>query len=145
MPENHPPRVYWDDSMLKVLEENDIQLIQAAEAVIEQNFDDQKYNHTVGAAIRAGSGKIYVGINVDGIHGSCAEYIAIGAALSAGERVFSNVVAVYGKDSPHNVLPPCGNCRQMLFDYTPDCLVILKIEDEYRKIKISDLLPYPCI
>jgi cytidine deaminase len=130
--------------MLKMLEESDFALIEAAEAVIERNFDDQKYNHTVGAAIRAGSGKIYTGVNVDGIHGSCAEFIAIGTALTAGERVFNAVVAVYGKEAPHNVLPPCGNCRQMLFDYTPDCMVILKIDGEYRKIKITDLLPYPC-
>jgi cytidine deaminase len=130
--------------MLKMLEENDFALIQAAETVIEQNFDDQKYNHTVGAAIRAGSGKIYTGVNVDGIHGSCAEFIAIGAALTAGERIFNAVIAVYGKESPHNVLPPCGNCRQMLFDYTPDCMVILKVDGEYQKIKITDLLPYPC-
>jgi cytidine deaminase len=130
--------------MSQALDENDLSLVQAAEEVIERDFDDQKYNHTVGAAIRAGSGKIYVGVNVDGIHGSCAEFIAIGAALSAGERIFSDVVAVYGKDAPHQVLPPCGNCRQMLFDYTPDCQVILKIDDQYQKIKVTDLLPFPC-
>ncbi len=123
----------------------DFDLIRAAEAVIEQNFDDKTYNHTVGAAIRAGSGKIYVGVNVDGIHGSCAEFIAIGTAISAGERIFSAVVAVYGKETPHKVLPPCGNCRQMLFDYTPECLVILNVAGEYKEVKVSDLLPYPCV
>jgi cytidine deaminase len=131
-------------SIGKTLEETDFLLIQAAEAVIERNFDDTKYNHTVGAAIRADSGKIYLGVNVDGIHGSCAEFIAIGAALTAGERVFTSIVAVFGKEKPHKVLPPCGNCRQMLFDYTPDCMVILKIDGEYQKIKAIDLLPYPC-
>lgn len=107
--------------MLMALEDPDFELVRAAEAVIEQNFDAVTYHHTVGAAIRAGSGKIYLGINVDGIHGSCAEFIAIGAALSAGERVFHAVVAVYGQEAPHRVLPPCGNCRQMLFEYTPEC------------------------
>ncbi len=131
--------------MLIALEDPDYELVRAAEAVIEQNFDAVTYHHTVGAAIRAGSGKIYLGINVDGIHGSCAEFIAIGAALSAGERVFREVVAVYGKEAPHRVLPPCGNCRQMLFEYTPECLVILNTAGAYNKVKISELLPYPCV
>jgi cytidine deaminase len=125
------------------LDENDWILVKEAEAVIERNYDEQSYNHTVGSAIRASSGKIYLGVNVDGSHGSCAEYIAIGAAITAGERVFDCVVAVYGKEVPHTVLPPCGNCRQMLYELAPDCAVILKIEGVYRKVKIIDLLPYP--
>jgi cytidine deaminase len=130
--------------MLMSLNEADLDLVRAAEAVIERNFDDKKFNHTVGAAIRTQGGKVYLGVNVDGIHGSCAEFIAIGSALTAGERDFACVVAVYGSKHPHDVLPPCGNCRQMLFQYTPDCLVILKVDGEYKKIGIGDLLPYPC-
>jgi cytidine deaminase len=129
--------------MLKPLDENDLDLITAAEAIIERNFDGVKYNHTVGAAVRVRSGQVYLGVNVDGIHGSCAEYIAIGAAITAGERLFDCVVAVYGKAGPHPVLPPCGNCRQMLFDYAPEIQVILQVNGEYCKAKITDLLPYP--
>ncbi len=130
--------------MLLPLTASDFDLLRAAEAAIEKNYDSVKYNHTVGAAIRAG-GQVYTGVNIDGIHGSCAEYIAIGAAITNGERSFDCVVAVYGPQSPHKVLPPCGNCRQMLFDYTPDCFVILQVDGEYRKTKIADLLPYPCL
>jgi cytidine deaminase len=125
------------------LEDNDWILVKEAEAVIERNFDEQRYNHTVGSAIRTSSGKVYLGVNVDGIHGSCAEYIAIGAAITAGERSFECVIAVYGKEAPHTVLPPCGNCRQMLYELTPNCAVILKIDGEYRKVTMSELLPYP--
>lgn len=128
-----------------LIEEQDFELVKAAETVIEKNFDGQKYNHTVGAAVRGLSGNIYVGVNVDGIHGSCAEYIAIGSAITAGERELACVVAVYGQDQPHKVLPPCGNCRQMLYEYTPGCWVILQIDGGYCKVKIEELLPYPCM
>ena len=129
--------------MLLALDEADLALVRAAEAVIEQNFDDKKYNHTVGAAIRTRSGKVYLGVNVDGIHGSCAEFIAMGTAITAGERSIECVVAVYGKEQPHKVLPPCGNCRQMLFEYVPECWVILSVDAKYQKIRVSELLPYP--
>jgi len=131
--------------MLIDLEAQDWALIKTAEAAIEANYDDKKYNHTVGAAIRARNGRVYAGVNVDGIHGSCAEYIAIGSAITAGERDFELVVAVLGDKSPHAVLPPCGNCRQMLFVYTPECMVILQVEGVYKKIRLTELLPYPCL
>lgn len=51
-----------------------------------------------------------------GIHGSCAEYITMGIAISAGERDFETIVAVHEK-APNCVIPPCGNCRQMLYEY----------------------------
>src|SRR5512141_651946 len=111
--------------IVEPLDAADRELVRAAEVVIEKNFDDIKYNRTVGATIRSTTGKVYLGVNVDGIHGSCAEFIAIGAALTAGEREFDCVVAVYGKEEPHKVLAPCGNCRQMLFEYSPACKVIL--------------------
>jgi cytidine deaminase len=130
--------------MLIDLDEIDWALVKAAEAAIEANFDDRKYNHTVGAAVRAANGRVYAGVNCDGIHGSCAEYIAIGAAITAGERDFDLVVAVYGDKAPHAVLPPCGNCRQMLFDYTPGCFVVLQVDGAYKKIPLTELLPYPC-
>ncbi len=53
--------------------------------------------HTVGAALRCKNGKIYTGVNCDGIHGSCAEFTAMGAAITAGEREFDCIVAVTGR------------------------------------------------
>lgn len=89
---------------------------------------------------------MFVGVNLDGIHGSCAEAIALGAAITSGERDFECIVAVYGKEPPHNVLPPCGSCRQLIsiFEYAPENLVILQTEGDYHKIKIDQLLPYSC-
>jgi cytidine deaminase len=55
------------------------------------------------------------------------------------------VVAVYGSAAPHPVLSPCGNCRQMLFEYAPACMVILQVDGQYQKVRIGDLLPFPCV
>ena len=124
------------------LNETDKKLIKIALEVLERNFDDGVYNHTVGCALLCKNGKIYSGVNCDGIHGSCAEYITIGTAISAGEREFDTIVAVHDKQ-PDYVISPCGNCRQMLFDYCPDIKVIVKDDDgEVVKVTVRDLLPF---
>ena len=124
------------------LTDGDRDLIETALKTLEKNFDDGIYNHTVGCAIRCKNGKVYTGVNCDGIHGSCAEYITIGIAISAGEREFDTIVAVHEK-APNCVFSPCGNCRQMLFEYCPDVMVILNDENgNLIKVKARDLLPF---
>lgn len=124
-----------------LLEEKDEALIAAARAAISRNYDGVRYDHTVGAAVRCGSGAIYTGVNVYSIHGACAEQVAIGAAITNGERVFETVVAVRGKGG-EELLPPCGNCRQLLADYMPECEVILPVDGVPQKIPAKDLLPF---
>ena len=122
--------------------EKDQQLIAAGLDVLSKNFDDGVYHHTVGCALLCKNGKVYTGVNCDGIHGSCAEYIAMGMAISAGEREFDTIVATHEK-ALNGVVPPCGNCRQMLFEYCPDIKVIVN-DEEGNLIKVSarDLLPF---
>ena len=123
----------------------DKELIDKALLKLEENYDSEKYNHTVGAAIKCKNGIIYSGVNCDGIHGSCAEYITMGIAISAGERDFDTIVAVH-KGFPNKVIAPCGNCRQMLIEYCPDIKVILNdYEDNLVKVGIKDLLPFACL
>ena len=125
--------------------EEDKKLIEIALLKIDSNFDSEKYNHTVGAAIRCKNGNIYSGVNCDGIHGSCAEYITMGIARSEGERKFDTIVAVH-KDFPNKVIAPCGNCRQMLMEYCPNIKVILNdYENNLIKVGIKDLLPFACL
>ena len=117
-------------------------LIKKGLEVLGKNFDDGIYNHTVGCALRCKNGNIYTGVNCDGIHGSCAEYITVGTAISAGEREFDTIVAVHDK-STNFVISPCGNCRQMLIEYCPDIFVLLNNDTgELVKVKASDLLPF---
>ena len=122
--------------------DSDRELIALALKTLSANFDDGVYNHTVGCALRCKNGKIYSGVNCDGIHGSCAEYITIGCAISAGEREFDTIVAVNDL-AKNSVVSPCGNCRQMLISYAPDIKVILNDDDgNLTKVGIADLLPF---
>ena len=122
------------------LDSQDQQLIDAASSVLEQNYDTER--HTVGAAVLTGSGKIYSAVNVESVgYGPCAEPIAVGCAISAGERELLRIVAVGNEKAPHQVLSPCGNCRQLLCEYTPDCLVIIEHQSRLVKIRARDLLP----
>lgn len=124
------------------LNEGDRQLISTALGVLRENFDDGVYNHTVGCALLCSDGSVYRGVNCDGIHGACAEYVTVGMAISDGKRDFDTIVAAHDK-APNGVISPCGNCRQMLYEYCPDVLVILNDENgELIKVRARDLLPF---
>lgn len=130
------------DLAMQPLTDSDYEVIEAAQKAIQRNYDAIHDNHTVGAAVRCKSGKIYAGVNVYSIHGACAEQIAIGTAITQGEREFETVVAVMGQDGAQ-IIPPCGNCRQIMYEYMPECDVILSVEGQNRKIKAKELLPFP--
>lgn len=121
--------------------EKDYELIKEATDIIQRNIDTVKWWHTVGAAVRTKAGKIYLGVNCDSVsHGACAEVIALGNAITAGEREFETIVAVCGGDKP-KILPPCGNCRQMMYSYDRNIHVIV---NEETKESIQELLKYAC-
>ncbi len=125
------------------LTETDHALIEEGLAVLREQFDDGTYLHTVGCALRCRSGKVYRGVNCDGIHGACAEYVTVGIAVSSGERDFDTIVACHDHGK-NGVVSPCGNCRQMLYRYCPDVMVIVNDENgNLIKVKARDLLPFP--
>ena len=126
---------------LEPINESDKELIGMARKAIIPNYDGINFNHTVGAAVRCRNGKVYTGVNVYSIHGACAEQVAIGTAITAGEREFVTIVAVEGEKGDR-ILPPCGNCRQILSDYMPDCMVIVMADGETRKVAAKELLPF---
>jgi cytidine deaminase len=117
-------------------------LIAAASEVLERCY--RRGRHTVGAAVLCPSGKIYTGVNVEACgYGPCAEPIAIGAAFSNGEQAVSAIVAVKKKrkDGKIVVLSPCGNCRQLVFDYSPDAVILYRLNGHIHKATASGLLP----
>ena len=126
---------------LEPITDTDKELIVMARQAIIPNYDGVSYNQTVGAAVRCKNGRIYTGVNVYSIHGACAEQVAIGAAITAGEREFEVIVAAEGEKG-ERILPPCGNCRQMLSDYMPDCMVLIPTEGEIKKVAAKELLPF---
>ena len=97
----------------------------------------------VGAAIRAASGVIYSGCNVENVaypEGTCAEAGAIAAMVAAGDTVIAEVLVI--ADCPDPV-PPCGGCRQKIAEFAaPDVLVTLCTTDGATKtMTVADLLP----
>ncbi len=98
-------------------------------------------NFRVGAAILAKSGKIFTGCNVESSSFGltiCAERVALTKALSEGEDAFT-AIAIVAREGSY--CPPCGACRQLLFDYAPQLEIILFDGNNYQSFQLKDLLP----
>jgi len=101
------------------------------------------YSHfRVGAALRANSGRIFTGCNIENSTFGltlCAERVAVFKALSEGERGF-NAVAVVA--DTQRLTPPCGACRQILWEFCRDAEVILSnLSGQMTVRRMSDLFP----
>ena len=100
-------------------------LLDAA-ASVRKNAYAPYSRFKVGAALRAASGAVYTGCNVENVaypEGTCAEAGAIAAMIAAGDTVIAEVLVI--ADSPAPV-PPCGGCRQKLAEFaTPETPVTL--------------------
>lgn len=97
----------------------------------------------VGAALMTGSGIIYEGCNIESSSYGltmCAERVALFKALSSGERQFSAIAIASNADQ---FCPPCGACRQVLWDFTRGIPVIL-ISKSGRSIQynLADFFPH---
>src|SRR6516225_9328283 len=101
-------------------------------------------NFQVGAALLTADGQVVAGCNVENAtYGLtvCAERVALFKALSEGHRRFTHVAVVAKTDEP---TPPCGACRQLLWEYGGDLEVILgNLLRETGRYKLSELLPLP--
>ncbi|MCZ0812974.1 MAG: cytidine deaminase [Pseudomonadota bacterium] len=117
-------------------------LLEKARAVRE-NAHARYSGFKVGAAVRATSGRVYVGCNVENAaypEGTCAETGAIAAMVAAGERELTEVAIIAEGAEP---ISPCGGCRQRLAEFAgPDTKVIMATMDgQQRSAKLGDLLP----
>ncbi|KON28413.1 cytidine deaminase [miscellaneous Crenarchaeota group archaeon SMTZ-80] len=105
-------------------------------------FSQAKYsNFKVGAALETIDGEIYSGCNVESSSyglSICAERVAITKAISEGKKKFKSI-AIIGPDQDY--CPPCGACRQLLYDYAPDITVLLTNGKEIKEYNIKELLP----
>jgi cytidine deaminase len=103
------------------------------------------YSHfKVGAALETADGTIITGCNIENAtYGLtlCAERVAMFKALSEGHRTFRRVAVVADTDDP---TPPCGPCRQILWEFGGDLEVILaNLRREVGSHRLSALLPLP--
>ena len=103
------------------------------------------YSHfLVGAALLTKDGKVIRGCNVENASYGltvCAERVALLKALSDGHREFAAIAVVADTESP---TPPCGPCRQLLWEYCGDIPVVLaNLQRVAGTHQMAELLPLP--
>ena len=118
-------------------------LIAAARAARE-NAHAPYSNFRVGAALRARSGRIFTGCNVENAtYGLtvCAERVAIFKAISEGERGFDAIAVV---TDTAVLTPPCGACRQIIWEFCGDVPVVLaNLKGQVEVHQMTALFPWP--
>ena len=99
-------------------------------------------NFKVGAALLTESGTIATGCNIENASYGltmCAERVAIFKAISEGKKDFTQLAVVADTE---NLTPPCGACRQIIWEFCGDIPVILaNLSGETEKFQMSELLP----
>ena len=98
----------------------------------------------VGAALETIGGAIITGCNIENASYGltmCAERVAMFKALSEGHRAFVRIAIVTDTDAP---TPPCGACRQVLWEFGADLEIVLaNLTGEQGTHRLKDLLPLP--
>jgi cytidine deaminase len=121
--------------------EKQIEELVAAAADVRANAYAPYSEFRVGASILAG-GRVFTGVNVENASypvSVCAERNAVAAAIAAGERRIDCVAVVTDADRP---TPPCGGCRQVLWEFGPESLVVSETTSGERAAwALEDLIP----
>ena len=116
------------------------ELVAAARDAMDGAYAPYSGFH-VGAAILVGD-RVYTGVNIENASyplSVCAERNAVAAAVTAGDRAIDAVAVVTA--APHPT-PPCGGCRQVLWEFGPSALVIAETTAGERAMwALEDLLP----
>jgi cytidine deaminase len=98
----------------------------------------------VGAALKAKSGKVFAGANIETASLGltiCAERVALFSAIAGGEREFEEIAIVSSAGEP---IPPCGACRQVMWELCGDIRVSTHdLKGASKSFRLSELLPFP--
>ena len=118
-------------------------LIEAALAA-RQNAHAPFSKFKVGAALEDSAGRIHTGCNVENAtYGLtlCAERVAVFKAISEGARQFRRVAVAADTET---LTPPCGACRQILWEFCGDVeLVLSNLRGKTETLRLKDLFPRP--
>jgi cytidine deaminase len=99
-------------------------------------------NFTVGAAVLTAAGEIFSGCNIENASlGAtiCAERVAILTAVAAGARDLTVLAVIADTPAP---VAPCGLCRQVLAEFSPDCRVVMaNTAGQIQLASLKELLP----
>lgn len=117
--------------------------LKKAAIAVRENAHVPYSQFKVGAAIRASSGRIFVGCNVENVaypEGTCAEAGAIAAMVAAGETQIAEAYVIAGSPMP---VTPCGGCRQKLAEFAgPEVPVTMAtIGGVEERTTVGGLLP----
>ena len=122
---------------------SNLKIIRAATAARE-NAHAPFSHFKVGAALLTASNEVVTGCNVENASYGltmCAERVAIFKAISEGEKKFVKICVVADTDA---LTPPCGACRQIIWEFCGDVEVILgNLKKETARYRLKDLLPLP--
>jgi len=122
---------------------DDQKLIKAATEAQRPYLADYS-QFPVGAALLTKSGIIYTGCNIESVSYGltiCAERVALFKALSADERDFSAIAIVTPQKQE---CPPCGACRQLLWEFAGNIQVIMATtQGPVKKMRLAELFPFP--
>ena len=118
----------------------DKELLEAALAARERAYAPYS-KFLVGAAVRAESGKIYTGCNIENASYGltvCAERNALFSAVGAGERKFTALCVVGDTEEP---ISPCGACRQVMAEFKVPCIILANLKGDVKEYALEELLP----
>lgn len=119
---------------------SDEELLSLARAAMKSSYSP--YSHfAVGAALLSGSGRVYLGCNVENASfglTNCAERTALFKAVSEGERQFVAIAIASDGSAPY----PCGACRQALNEFAPNLRVLVTWGDQVDRTTLPELLPH---
>lgn len=125
----------------------DQELIRCAIQVRHRSYAPYSHFH-VGAALLSKSGNVFTGCNLENAAFSptiCAERAALAKAVSEGEREFTAIAIVGGKNQSISPIftTPCGVCRQALYEFGGATLrvILARSEDDYQAVTLGELLP----
>ena len=125
------------------LRPEDLELQRHAEELLAARWVQNR--HMVASAVRSRSGDVHLGVHIQGSAGRssiCAEGVAMGAALTAGDFEIETIVSVqYKPAGVFRVISPCGVCRELLCDHCPDAWVVNYDDDGVSRVRAADLLP----
>ena len=124
-----------------VMTHSDNELIEAAIAVRENAYAPFS-EFRVGAALETDDGEVISGCNVESASYGltvCAERVAIWKAISQGKRKIKHIAVVADTEE---LTPPCGVCRQIIWEFGGDIPVILaNLKGKTEVVQMKDLLP----
>lgn len=130
--------------------DNDLKMNLIENAIEARKNAYTPYSHfLVGAALLTKQGKIYTGCNIENASygaSNCAERTAFFKAVSEGDRDFTAIAIVGGKneDMITTYAYPCGICRQVMMEFCNENFLILiaRSQEDFLEYRLHDLLPF---